>query len=225
MGHCIDCGAEVEEDDKFCPECGATVVKKDKPKPEEKKEEKEKPLKAEGKGSGTRTILLVLAVLFLVSSLAFFVIVVPRATRITTGKARPMPVEITRIEEKRCDIGGKMTCLDVTIHQNSVVFSFQNPLRRDVIITKVWIGGCEPADMKMLLKPGERGAVIVKDCSLGGLGSYAEATVTAQYTMGNEQLEVYGAIAGIVQENLKTAAATPIAVEKVTAERVIAIER
>lgn len=215
MGHCIDCGAEVEEGDKFCPECGATVVKKEeKPKPEEKKE------KPKSKGSGIRTVVSVLAVLFLVCSVAFFVIIVPRATRITTGKARPMPVEIGRTEGKQCTIGGKMTCLDATIHQNAVVFTFQNPLKRDVTITKVWIGGCEPAQLKLLVKPGERGAVVVKDCSLGGLGSYAEAKVSAEYLVENEQLEAHGVISGIVQANLKTAAATPIA-----AERVIAIER
>lgn len=202
MGHCIDCGAEVTEDDKFCPECGASVVKK----PEKKAEEIPKP---KAKGSGMRTVISALAVLFLVFALVFFVTVVPRASRMSGN--RPPIKEIVRTEDKRCDIGGEMTCLDATIHENAVVLSFQNTRGRVVVITKVLIGGCEPAYLEMPVMPGERGAIVVKDCSLGGLGSYAEAKVSAQYRLGSqtgEEREANGVIAGIVQAKLKTAAAT-----------------
>lgn len=202
MGHCIDCGAEVTEDDKFCPECGASVVKK----PEKKAEEIPKP---KAKGSGMRTVISALAVLFLVFALVFFVTVVPRASRMSGN--RPPIKEIVRTEDKRCDIGGEMTCLDATIHENAVVLSFQNTRGRVVVITKVLINGCEPAYLEMPVMPGERGAIVVKDCSLGGLGSYAEAKVSAQYRLGSqtgEEREANGVIAGIVQAKLKTAAAT-----------------
>lgn len=232
MGHCIDCGAEVTEDDKFCPECGASVVKKPATdlqgvrsaaakKPEKKAEEIPKP---KAKGSGMRTVISVLAVLFLVFAVAFFVNVVPRASRMH----KPPLQGMSRTEDKRCDIGGEMACLDATIHENSVVLSFQNPLRRDVVITKVFVSGCEPAQLEMLIRPGEHGAIVVKGCSLGGLGSYTKAKVSAQYRLGSrtgEQREANGAIAGIVQAKLRTAAATPtspageVAIEEAVARR------
>lgn len=219
MGHCIDCGAEVKDDDKFCPECGATVVKKEKAKPEKPKAEEIPKPKAKPNGSAMRAVVSVLAVLFLVCAVAFFVAVVPRASRMSAP--RPVPV---RAEDKRCDIGGEMTCLDATIHENSVVLSFQNPLPRKVVITKVLINGCEPAYLEMPIVPGERGAVVVKECSLGGLGSYAEAKVSAQYRLGSGEVkEANGAIAGIVQAKLRTAAAAASPAGEVAIEEVVVI--
>ena len=186
MTHCVECGTKLKEDDQFCPECGAALGGKPAKKTEES-------------GSGIRTIFLIFAVLLLLSSVIYVIILMSLTNR------RATLVEKPRVEENRCELKGQVQCLHSTIHVNAVVLTLYNNGRTHTTIEHVKVQDCPPVETSLALKAGEKSRVIVK-CTLGGLAQFIEKDLTVLYMGDNgSPTKAAGTVTGIVQTGLKAA--------------------